>query len=743
MYKKLIYLVILTFVLSMAITANAENVGWWKFDDGAGTIAIDSSANGNNASLLGGPTWVDGMVAGAVDLDGTDDYVDLPIASVLSSLRNCTLAMWVNWSGSGAAWQRMFDFGSGESINMFLTPNTGANLLRFAITINTNGDEDQTTSPEILPTGWHHVAVVIDIDNTSHKLYLDGVVVDENTEARLVPSDMGVTTQNWLGRSQYSADAYFNGILDDFRIYDTALSAIEIHGIMAEDPRLAWEPTPTDGEVEVLLDQSLIWKPGIIAGTEADQYTEHQVYISTDFNEVDTATVPTATVVDANEYAAALDYDTTYYWRVDEVDTDGPVKGEVWSFKTANFIVLEDFESYSDDPPDEIWNTWIDGFGTTTNGSTAGYPDPDFIGGEHYVETTIVHGGNQSMPVFYDNRTAKLSEVTKTLTSLRNWTVDDVITLTLFYYGDAGNAIVPMYVAVNGNAISVNNTAKAVLTTDWTQWDIPMQDFAAQGVNLTNVSSISIGFGDKTSPVVGGVGHVFFDDIRLSRSEPVVVEPEIPSVNPGTANLVGYYAFENNVQDTSGRGNNATISGSPTYVQSATGYGTAIELNGTGDYLTFPIGTLLSTLTNSTFAAWVNWDGGTAWQRVFDFGSGEDINMFISPNAAGSILRFAMTITGNTDEDQTNGTGLLPSGWHHIAVTIDPTNTTHTLYLDGKVVGQNTAARYTPSSLGVTTQNWIGISQYPADPYYIGSIDEFRIYNKVLTRPEVLYLAGK
>ncbi len=109
---------------------------------------------------------------------------------------------------------------------------------------------------------------------------------------------------------------------------------------------------------------------------------------------------------------------STYYWRIDEVNSvnpDSPWTGSLWNFTIADFIVIEDFEAYNDYPPDEIFSTWIDGYGVATNGSTAGYAEPNFLAGEHYVETTIVHGGSQSMPLFYDNN-FKYSDATITLT---------------------------------------------------------------------------------------------------------------------------------------------------------------------------------------------------------------------------------------------------------------------------------------------------------------------------------------
>jgi hypothetical protein len=87
--------------------------------------------------------------------------------------------------------------------------------------------------------------------------------------------------------------------------------------------------------------------------------------------------------------------------------------------------------------------------------------------------------------------------------------------LTLWYQGIRTNAAEPMYIALNGTTIVVNEDVNAAQTTAWVQWDIPLQTFADKGVNLTNVSSITIGFGNKSNPVAGGSGHVFFDDIRL------------------------------------------------------------------------------------------------------------------------------------------------------------------------------------------------------------------------------------
>lgn len=205
-------------------------VGWWKLDETSGTTAEDSSGNDNNGTLVNymSPTWVTGQIGGALDFDGWNDYVSLPIGSVINSLTNCTIATWVYWSWD-SSWQRIWDFGTGTTYYMFLTPRNSYNdRMRFAITRSGAGGEEQTTAPSALPNGWHHVTVTIDADNHTHKLYLDGSPVAQNTSGYREPDDLGNTNRNWLGRSQYSADPYFDGRLDDVRIYSRVLEADEI-----------------------------------------------------------------------------------------------------------------------------------------------------------------------------------------------------------------------------------------------------------------------------------------------------------------------------------------------------------------------------------------------------------------------------------------------------------------------------------------------------------------------------------
>ena len=118
------------------------------------------------------------------------------------------------------------------------------------------------------------------------------------------------------------------------------------------------------------------------------------------------------------------------------------------------------------------------------------------------------------MPFAYDNTVGK-SEATLTLTSNRDWTVNGINRLTIWFRGSSSNAAEPLYVALNDSAVVTNDNPDAGLISSWTEWNINLQAFADQVVNLANINSITLGLGDRTNPVAGGSGMMYFDDIRL------------------------------------------------------------------------------------------------------------------------------------------------------------------------------------------------------------------------------------
>ncbi len=217
-----------------------------------------------------------------------------------------------------------------------------------------------------------------------------------------------------------------------------------------------------------------------------------------------------ATVTENSYGPLSLDLETTYYWKINEVneaDTTTTWQGDIWNFSTQEFFVVDGFEDYNDYPPDEIWSTWVDGYGVSANGATVGYPAPDWNADEHYVETTIVHGGDQSMPLFYSNTGgAAYSEGERTFAVPQDWTKAGVQTLTLWFHGTAGNTG-QMYVKINGSKIPYNGAAGDITLAGWQPWNI---DLTSSGLSLQSVSSLAIGIEGN-----GAIGTLYFDDIGL------------------------------------------------------------------------------------------------------------------------------------------------------------------------------------------------------------------------------------
>ncbi|MHC4500923.1 MAG: LamG-like jellyroll fold domain-containing protein, partial [Planctomycetota bacterium] len=281
-------------------------------------------------------------------------------------------------------------------------------------------------------------------------------------------------------------------------------------------PMRARKPQPAPGATDVPVDVTVSWRAG-------RQAAEHNVYLSTDEQSVIDGTAPVTVVTEASHSPSSLDLGVTYYWRVDEVNaTETPTtwQGDIWNFSTQEYLVVDDFESYNEIPSGEpgsklIYETWADGFAANpaTNGSAIGYLTA------FSMETGIVHGGNQSAPLLYDNSVASLSEITVDPANLpigRDWTMGAPETLVLWFYGDPGNSITEkLYVKVNGVNVDYDGDVADVARPRWKQWNI---DLVALGVDLSNVTRLGIGF--ERTGAFGGSGTVLVDEIRLYQVAP-------------------------------------------------------------------------------------------------------------------------------------------------------------------------------------------------------------------------------
>jgi len=199
-------------------------------DEVDGNVLADASGNDNSAVLTGSRSFVAGMTGGAVQFSGGS--ATLP-AGIVAGLDDFTIAAWVK-PDAIADWQRIFDFGSSTSSYMFLTTKAGgAAGMRFAIRTASVGEQQVTSSVPLAIGVWQHVAVTL--RGNLATLYLNGIAVGSNPAVTLRPASLGVTANNFLGKSQFTGDPPLRASVDDFQIVSRALTAAEVTDLATPD----------------------------------------------------------------------------------------------------------------------------------------------------------------------------------------------------------------------------------------------------------------------------------------------------------------------------------------------------------------------------------------------------------------------------------------------------------------------------------------------------------------------------
>jgi hypothetical protein len=333
---KAIRITIMIACLGMVGAAQAELVGYWTFDEGAGTVANDGSGNGNHGTVVGDAQWVVGTLGGALAFDGVDDMVVVEQNYGLPIYNNGTdnawsIAMWVK--GAPQNDMRVFSEGSTTDTNPLFnlgTKNDGATG-QLDVYIRPAGLEHTFSDAEPFDDTWHHIAWVD--ENGAARLYVDGVLDGGNFNYTRATLNLNTTTIGGILRANPSH--WFTGMIDDVQIYNHALTEAEVLAAMEglAPKQLAKNPTPNDEAIDVARDSELRWEAGEYAA-------EHDVYLGTSFEDVNDATTADAAYVGRQaetQYAPeALVLGTTYYWRIDEVNgaPDRTVfKGKTWSFE--------------------------------------------------------------------------------------------------------------------------------------------------------------------------------------------------------------------------------------------------------------------------------------------------------------------------------------------------------------------------------------------------------------------------
>jgi hypothetical protein len=478
MCRRFCFFICLILLLSIADNSSAQLLARYKFDETSGNIAVDSSIKGNDGIIEkidengagGDPNWVPGWIDGSLGFDGNLD-VNLPAENMGLRSDSGTVALWMKLNDVGSTgtintiWWAGDTSGSGFGPenethihveipvgNIWLGGELGFYLRGDPNNVHLHSDPNkgdpagnEPNSPFLVDDDqWHHIVGTWGNEDGNAKLYIEGKLFHE------IPYTYTNISypfnRMFLGRMGGGNRQYY-GYLDDVQIYGRALSIQEIQDVMTGGAALTLQaslPLPANNGKEVPRDAILSW-------TEGDTAAKHNVYFGTNFDDVNQASLsdPRNVLLSENQDELSfdppglMDYDQTYFWRIDEVEADGTIqKGNIWSFTVVNFIVVDNFENYND-TDNIIYDLWGDYFVNNT-GMTVGYFVPPS------TEQEIVHSGKQSMPLRYDNDgtvnegtdfetagTSYYSEATRQWTSGQDWTTDGVESLTIWFRGNA------------------------------------------------------------------------------------------------------------------------------------------------------------------------------------------------------------------------------------------------------------------------------------------------------------------
>jgi hypothetical protein len=769
----------------------------YKLDETSGDTAYDSSGYGNHGEVDDDDGWdpEGGQFGGSFSFND-DNRIDAPDEATLSISPSISISCWLKDSFKRGGNNFVFGVGNGLYEIRAAVPMADGRTVEWRAGNDSNDvllwDMFRDNINPSLLSDWHHWVFVKDETAGEMKIYFDGELAEANdvvdtTLIRLRESELSI------GAASGNPDD-LKGSVDEFRLYDIALDAAQVTSLFrGGELELAWSPDPRSGATDVDPDVVLRWRPG-------DSAVEHDVYIGNTYADVIDANTSTVGIyIDSipnspdNNYPppASLPLGSIRYWRIDEVNEPNTWKGNVWSFKVADFISLDDFETYTisgAEPWTGIQYTWWDG---AYQEESVGYTTGSWLT-MRSVPTYPVHIGEQVMEYWYDTDEqyatagywyAEAWLPLDELGHLQDWTSVDVRLLTVFFYGLAtndANDTEQMYMGVmdtSGGYAELrygDNEGEALShlqVEEWQRWDVPFVyyndgNFAevVNNVNFASIASVHIGFGDRRNPVQAGTGFVYFDDLRLSapycrpeygptgdlNGDCFVGVADIgemadqwlrgdvnvnPVLNPGTANLVGHWELDGNADDSTAYANHGTAQGAYAWVTGRVGSG-AIEFN--GGRVLVPDAAQLRPPAEVSATAWVNYSEETDYSA----------RVVVKGVDADNSENFAVQLEGDTpdffvrDADNTNyivvGDSIVQGEWAHVAGTYDGNSVK--CYVNGQLSNSDTIGLIT--LLQDSNDLAIGNRSDANDRAFMGAVDDVRVYDRALIRDEVEYLAS-
>ena len=486
-------------------------------------------------------------------------------------------------------------------------------------------------------------------------------------------------------------------------------------------PTLATRPSPDSGTTNVAPDLTLSW------GRSGREAGRHEVYLGSDPNTLSLAGSVTESSFDT--LALDLQLGQTYSWRVDEVnEAEDPSTwtGDIWNFTTVDTLIIDDMESYLDEEFFEIWATWMDGFEDPSNGSLVGDPTTGS------PETVRIYGGNRSLPMSYGIDAATRSEATRTFDAPMDWTRHSVESLVLFFGGSAANTGGQLYLKINDTKFAYDGASSDLMHLGWNRWTIPLSNLSAS--TRSRVTSLTIGIEG------GGSGVLYVDEIQLTTDTRVVVTPTEPSDEA----LVAHYAFDGDASDSTGQSPGTLFGDGSTFVPGVNGQ--ALRLDGILSFMAID-GLVYDAngLTGATVTAWIRTaDEDNRIIASFDRNEYWRLQINGEGGGPGQIGWSVGTDMGQLDSGSSSRVD--DDEWHHVAGVFD--NGTATIYIDGY--------HEAPVTLGSTygsgnvRYGFVGVGSEATafngaqtTQFFIGDLDDVRIYQRALSAAEVAGMAGR
>ncbi|WP_372661897.1 LamG-like jellyroll fold domain-containing protein [Cohnella sp.] len=669
----------------------------------------------DDGTVYGTPEYPSGKIGQAIDLNG-QHHVKLPETHPVAHYDELTVTTWVFWKGGGN-WQRIFDFGNNNNQFMFLSPSSGDGTLRFAI--KNGGGEQMIQTGKLAINQWVHVAVTL--GSGTAKLYVNGEQKATANNITIKPSDFK-PKNNYIGKSQFN-DPLLNGMVDEFRIYNYALSTDEIQTVY--NSTTGWID---DSLLTLLLDEAAV--------VVAEYYTTEsfEAFQPALANAESVAGNADAAQEEIDAAAASLLEALKGLEYIEGLPVLAPIGDKfviaeqqlTFTVKEMNGIEGAQYEA-ANLPEGASFNA-----GTRTFNWTPGKEQ----GGVHEVVFTVKSG------VLSTSRTVKI-----TVKGLPVITAEPVVEVTaklpLAYQlpaSDPSGAKLT-YQAQNLPAGASFNAATGVLSWTPGQADCGSHLVIFTVSNGTFEASQTVDFKVKLNVIPSkgytqGSYYLYLKEVARIEAELAKPEADIAQLAAelvqaeATLNQVplSLYSFEGNLENAFGK-HDGTAHGNVGYAEGKIGQ--TVNLNGTDGYVTLPQDHALSGYGEITVATWVNWRGGGNWQRIFDFGNNRSQFLFLTPKSGDNTLRFAIRNGGG--EQRVETASMPVNEWVHVAVTLG--NKTAKLYVNGELKATNNNVTIKPSDFkpGV---NYIGKSQWP-DPLFNGMVDEFQMYNYAMSAEEI------